>query len=283
MRARIVWFAVSALVTASPAHAQQSWNGVCDSVGRFAAIVATEREGRAAVEAAVQQARGQLPDDAVLPGDVADEIAHEVYLHPAMTPVQAKVTMRARCLAVQATRVAAMPAPPEHPVVAALIPIALHSGVNAVADFLPGGGPAIVRLAWHDDGNGHGRDVFTASVPGAGRIGMPDGDSVADEPRRDYDMTRSVRFARGRIDGKPATLLLIAQRQPGSGPTATVYQVFRLARDASGFRFAVLSQRTLPSGFCNADMALSAASGLKLRVSYRGALTRDGCPAPARG
>ncbi len=106
---------------------------------------------------------------------------------------------------------------------------------------------------------------------------MPDGTAITDDPGDDYDMLRSVRFARGRVNGEEATLLLVGSRQAGSGPTDTAYQVFRLVQRATGYQFELLSEQRLPNGFCNADMALSVASGLPLRNSYRGPRTPDGC------
>ena len=155
-------------------------------------------------------------------------------------------------------------------------PIPLHTGVNRIDRFAPDGGQADLSSAWQDDGHGSGHDLFAADVPGVGTVGMPGGNSISDEPLHDYDMQRSVRFALGRVDGKPATLLLLATRGAGEGATTTTYQVFRLEQMAGGLGFALVTQRTLPRPFCNADMALSVASGLPLRISYRGPLTQDG-------
>jgi hypothetical protein len=159
---------------------------------------------------------------------------------------------------------------------AALTPIRLIKGANHIAT---PEGSLNVMLTWQDDDNRHGHDVFTATVPGGGQVAMPDGDAVADDPADDTDMRRSVRFARGEIGGEDTVVLLIAQRDPGHGATRTTYQVYRLTRDPAGSRFVLLTQTKLPSLYCNADAALSAASGLALRESYRGSRTMDGCPA----
>ena len=99
---------------------------------------------------------------------------------------------------------------------------------------------------------------------------MQDGYAVTDDPANDQDMRRSVRFAHGRIDDKSTVVLLIAQRDPGRGATRTTYQIYRLTRDSVGGQFVLLSQTELPRRYCNADAALTAASGLMLREVYRG-------------
>ena len=43
---------------------------------------------------------------------------------------------------------------------------------------------------------------------------MPDGDELVDDPAGDLDMRRSIRFARGKVSGVDALLLLSATRNP---------------------------------------------------------------------
>ncbi len=138
-----------------------------------------------------------------------------------------------------------------------------------------------MNLTWQDDGDGRGHDVFTVAIPDTGPVAVGGGGTVTDDPGNDRDMRRSVRFARGQVDGANAILLLIADREPGGGPTPTWYHVYRLVQQGSHHWFAPLATERLPTGFCNADMALSIASGLPLRASYRGPHTANGCPEPS--
>ena len=61
------------------------------------------------------------------------------------------------------------------------------------------------------------------------------------------------------MDGADALLLLTATREPDG---LTDYRVFRLVLDRAGYRFAPLLEQRLAVHYCNADVALSAASGL---------------------
>ena len=206
---------------------------------------------------------------------VSREIALQVYETPLRSPAQEEDVLRTECL----TPVGEPPRAASHDTrVVVLAPIELNVGANQVTTSTPDGRDATITLTWHDDGGGHGHDVFAVTPAGASPVMMPDGgNSVRDDPGHDRDMLSSVRFARGQVDGADATLLLIATRQPGPGPTPTIYWAFQLTRQDDTYRFVpVLSVRL--SALCNADMALSVAAGLPLRQSYRGAATTSGCP-----
>lgn len=264
---------LAALCALSPAQAASpaDWARRCDAVGHFAALAAAARDdGKPAGEASLT-GRRLLGHPDILAPDVADEIARQVYGTSDLAPGEEAALMRGKCL----TPVEAGASAPG-PFAGPLSPIRLKVGTNHIAT--PDGG-VDVTLAWKDDGEGRGHDVFTATAPGAGSVSMPGGLSVADDPADDQGMRRSVRFARGRMRGEDTILLLIAQREPGLGATSTTYQVRRLARDPGGWRFAPLAEARLPARYCNADAALSAASGLAPRASYRGPPTADGCPA----
>ncbi len=255
---------IFAMLCASSSSVQATdWTRTCDVVSHFAELVSVARDERQAAGRATSRVQQLLNHPDVLVPDVANEITRQVYETPTLTPGEEAASFRRRCLTPQ-------------PTIGALIPIKLSIGVNHIAT--PEGGFDLT-LSWKDDGDGHGQDVFTATVPGAGAILMPDGYSIVDDPADDQDMRRSVRFARGLLGGEDAIVLLIAQRDPGRGATRTTYRMYRLMHDPEGFRFVLLTEAQLPSRYCNADAALSAASGLMLRESYRGARTMDGCPA----
>ncbi|HJS87151.1 MAG TPA: hypothetical protein VJ779_16975 [Acetobacteraceae bacterium] len=252
------------------------WTQVCASVGHFASLVAVQRDQSVPANTAVGTARRILNQPGMITDEVGNEIARQVYETPRRSPAQEEAALRTECLTPAGGEPS--PAASHHPHVVALAPIELNAGPNYIANFAPDGRGAVVTLAWHDDGGGHGHDVFTVTVAGAGPVTMPGGsDAVRDDPNHDSDMLRSVRFARGRVDGAEATLLLTATRQSGSGPTPTRYRVFRLARQGDTYGFVPVLSEQLPAS-CNADMALSVAAGLPVRRSYRGAATANGCP-----
>ncbi len=123
-------------------------------------------------------------------------------------------------------------------------------------------------------------------------MALPDGSPIADDPHNGGDVLSSVRFARGMVDGAEASLLLRAARRPsGAGPsvpTAAVFEMYQLVPRSVGAEtrdeFVPILRRELRFRFCNADLALSVASGLPLRSSYRGPrgadgqFTSNGCP-----
>jgi len=178
------------------------------------------------------------------------------------------------------------------PLVSDLSPIPLQLGVNRISQFSPDGRDANIVLAWQDEERGRGHDVFLVTLQDAGgrwrsvsrtQDGLAFDFTITDIPNRGDDMLRAVRFARGKVDGQDAGLLLIATRNEGDGPTSVVYDVYRLMKVAGLDVFQQISSRRLPGRYCNADMALTVASGLPLRTSYRGPrsrsgdFTKDGC------
>jgi hypothetical protein len=256
-----------------PAQAAVDWTKMCAEVGHFAALVTAARdEGHSATEATAR-VRQILSVPPVSPA-VADEITRQVYAKSAWNAEQAEKAIRAKCLTPTA------PPPPisSRPAVSGLSPIMLNVGVNIVARATADGNDLEITLAWKNDGHGRGHDVFAAVVPGTGTVAMPDGDELIDDPAGDVDMRRSVRFARGQVGGADALLLLTATREPDG---QTDYRVYRLVPDQGGYLFAPLLGQRLVLHYCNADVALSAASGLPLRASYRGLHTATGCPAAA--
>jgi hypothetical protein len=245
----------------------------CDTVGHFAELVSAARDKRHPADQASLAAQQRLESPDVLPRDVANEITRQVYGTPNLTPVEEAASLRDKCLTPTRDEVSTNPA---QAISNVLTPIQLTMGVNHIAT---SEGNLDVTLVWKDDDTRHGHDVFTATVPGTGQVAMPEGYAVTDDPADDQDMRRSIRFAHGRIGDEDMVVLLIAQRDPGHGATRTTYQVYRLKRDAVEGRFVLLTQTELPRRYCNADAALTAASGLMLRESYRGPRTTDGCPA----
>lgn len=257
------------------------WTRTCAAISDFAALVASERDTQKPASAASDRVREILNNPTILTPEIADEVTHQVYATPSLSPELEAKQVHAKCLSPvqnqpQQTSIATQTIR-SNPVIAGLTPIKLDVGINAL---ITGLGSLTIGLAWEDIDKRHGHDVFTVTMSDGSRVIMPDGDQVlGDDPADDTYMRRSIRFARGEIDGEDAVLLLMAERDPGRKATPTMFRVYRLVGDGTQYRFLLISERALPFATCNADAALSRASGLPLRPSYRGAATANGCPA----
>lgn len=181
-----------------------------------------------------------------------------------------------------------------------LTPIPLRQGVNRVERFAPDGREAQIVLAWRDNGNAHGFDLFLVMLPG--RVGAQDWnvvgvdpgepgqrfqDVIVDQPHLGENMVRSVRFARGRLDGQAATFLFAATREIGDegygAPSATVFEVFRLIPNTQGpgvtrDHFERLGRWRSTTRSCNAEIALADEIGFAARRQRDWPNTPDGCP-----
>jgi hypothetical protein len=281
----------SAAATAAQAR-PMTWDSLCSAVGDFAGLVAVHRNEGVSKSTAIALARELFSNGPpeLLDRAVTDEIARQVYATPALTPEQETASLKAKCLTPE--KDASLPRPSgtvsSGHVITDLVPIPLDKGVNRVE--AANGEKADIVLGWQDEGAGRGHDVFTVTIPSAGSD-PPETATVSDDVGSGDDVLTSVRFATGNVDGQKAILLLVAARVAPAAkvvPTPTVFEVYRLLTDASGPNsrglFELIERRMLPRRFCNADMALSEASGLALRPSYRGPrdsrgqFTANGCP-----
>ncbi len=209
-------------------------------------------------------------------------------------------------VAAMAVAACAAAAPPPRPVVTDLVPIDLHQGITVVPAFAQDGRAATIALASRENGNAWGYDVALVMLPGVTLPGGPGDDTwdlvridptapdepesqtvtIADEPHTFEDAVRVFRFARGRVDGRPATLLLVASRDPGesvSAPSLVTFEVYRLEHSDDDVgttpdHFAQILRERSTSNFCNADVALSRRFRLPPAQAFRGAATPDGCP-----
>jgi hypothetical protein len=134
-------------------------------------------------------------------------------------------------------------------------------------------------------------EAFTgATKPGASdwNVNAPIEDTIRDDPHLGEDLVRAVRFARGTLDGTPATLLVTATRELDvdvgiPGPCFTSFDVFRLTRSDGGIGstadfFERVSHVRSITKSCNAQKALFKWFGLAPPASYAGPKTADGCP-----
>ena len=165
--------------------------------------------------------------------------------------------------------------------------IPLQQGVNTVERFSSDGRQAIIAKGWRDNGNAHGYNFFLVLMPTAvGRADwnvvdkvVPDkwhsSDFIRDDPHMDEDFISSVRFARGKVNGVAATLLITATRQilPDKGipePSIVVFEVYRLEANVEGdvgttrdFFKRVLNWKS-DKKYSNSDLALQKELGLPL-------------------
>jgi hypothetical protein len=109
-------------------------------------------------------------------------------------------------------------------------------------------------------------------------------DMITDIPHTGDDMVKAFRFARGKVDGKPATLLLTATRDQGEtipDPSRVTFDAYRLDHEpdvgTTPDHFSLILRDRSQGNFCNADLALSRRFGLSLRASYQGLPSPDGC------
>ena len=288
--------ALMGTAAATRAHADPvTWDRLCPAVGNFAGLLAAYRNQGTPQSVAVAIARGFFSNGPaeILDHAVGDEIARQVYATPTLSPEQESASLQAKCLTPAAgpepkgsTKAAVSGHAVTH-----LVSIPLEKGVNRIAPATVAGGVVEIVLGWRDDGDGRGHDAFTVKAPG--QSDPSKAVTIADDLHDGDDALSSVRFAHGDVDGQPAVLLLTATRAlpaTKSVPTATVFAIYRLVPGEPGVGppagFELLERRTLAGRFCNADRALSEATALPLRRSYRGPrdaegrFTANGCPEP---
>ncbi|HTO83982.1 MAG TPA: hypothetical protein VMQ73_17215 [Methylomirabilota bacterium] len=172
--------------------------------------------------------------------------------------------------------------------------------MNEIDDFAGDGRPAIIVGGWRDNGNAHGGDLFLVmlqSPSGRGKWNVvtvqrkPDElerEVVYDSPHTVEDAVSSVRFAHGLVDGKPATLLIVATRDLGNAtssidPVPVDIEFYRLVRREDGLfgwppdYFDLVETVRSATPYCNSDLALSKEIGLPLPEPYAGPNRDDGC------
>lgn len=299
-RARsLALLALAAALTAAAPHAVRadppSWRHLCRELGEFAGLLTDYRNQGKNLQQAVAAALPKLrvTADRV----VAAEVARQVYATPRLNRDQEVAAIFTKCITPAEGETLPEPSTTR---ITELEAIPLQVGPNHIGRFAPDGRDANIMLAWRDEGGGRGQDVFLVTMPGRDDTGWRSvgmlqnspasamNDVISDEPHRGDDMFRSLRFARGKVNGENAALLLVASRVESEEPvpSVTTYEVHRLAQKNGQDGFERIVRRVLPERYCNADMALTVASGLPLRGSYRGPrtadgiFTRDGCKDP---
>ena len=154
--------------------------------------------------------------------------------------------------------------------------------MNRIPKFAPDGRDVV--LGWRDNGNAHGYELPCRDAADEARCFLlerrrhlsqgfdaPIEDTIRDDPHLGEDLVRAVRFARGTLDGTPATLLFTATRELDvevgiPGPCFTSFDVYRLTQSALHNKI-LQSQKALFKWF-----------GLAPPASYAGAENRRWLP-----
>ena len=171
--------------------------------------------------------------------------------------------------------------------------IPLHDGINTVARFAADGRAATIVQAWRDNGNAHGYFVWLVTLPPeAGVVAFDDGkyalkDTIGASPFDGERVLETVRFARARVDGAPATVVIrAALGTSASGVLAdhapAEVEIYRLENPGVEVGttpdvFRLIRTIRAPGRFCNADMTLHTVLGLPLPAGYAGGKAPDGC------
>jgi hypothetical protein len=168
-----------------------------------------------------------------------------------------------------------------------LYAIPLEPGANTISRFAPDGRHAVVVEGTRGAGAQLHR-VFLVMLPGAPKVGgwnvvpvrLNALDSAEEVLRDDLGGVRSLRFARGKLDGIPETFQITAERDT-AGRAPVTFSLFRLAAVREGGAvsdsFVPVRQIRSRETFCNTDAAIARQFHLPLPASYTGPATPDGC------
>jgi hypothetical protein len=176
-----------------------------------------------------------------------------------------------------------------------LTPIPLHSGVNRLPNFASDGREGRIVLAWRDNANAHGYDVFLVLLPtkaGANDwniVGFEDGedfaDTLRDQPHTGEDVVRAVRFVRTWQSGKEVPLVVTATRTIVTSiprPAQTPIAVYSLQKSdgvpgTTADYFRVIRKWRAKRLYCNAELALKDELRVPVRQNYQGSHAIGGC------
>jgi hypothetical protein len=205
--------------------------------------------------------------------------------------------MRGAFLAIAALAFATAPARAAEVAVSDIGVMPIHDGVNRIPRFTPDGRTATVVRGWRDNGNAHGHYVYLVLLPtkeepktsGVVTVTSKDGldDTIGASPFDGERVLQTVRFARAKIDGKAATVMIRADLgEAKSGVLAdhapVVISIYRLETPGvevgtSPDLFRLVKTIAPPGGFCSADMALATVLRLPLPADYAGGKAPGGC------
>ncbi len=170
--------------------------------------------------------------------------------------------------------------------------INIKPGPNQIDLFVSDGRSGLVTLGWRDLGNGVGYRVYSVMIPNSNPL--RGWDIVPVEPAASeaqgheaLEVSGSVRFARGWLDGAPATLLITARRDPAassdpSTPVKMMLDTYRLVTARSGdgaeTAFEPVTSALSRHEFCSPDLAIAREFDIAVPSTYTGHNQTDGCP-----
>lgn len=180
-----------------------------------------------------------------------------------------------------------LPATSAEPKITDVQVITIDTGYGVYKEFGPDGRDVGFFQAWRDNGNAHGYTVYMAVMEGHDEyrgtlVGFeldPKAllqDSIRDIPFEGEDPIQSLRFARGKVNGKDAGLLIVASRNIATAKsltdptptTVTTYQLVQIDDDgrmgSTPFVFKSIRQMRPKTLYCNADIALKKEIGAPL-------------------
>jgi hypothetical protein len=185
-----------------------------------------------------------------------------------------------------------------------IVIIPIHDGANVIPRFAADGRAATIFRAWRDNGNAHGHDVYLVTLPlndadgPQNTIGVvtlddaygyspPAADVIGVSPFDGERVLSTIRFARAKLDGTEATVLIRADlAEPKNGVMADHalldVSIYRLQHPGvevgtTPDAFKLFRRTRLVGRYCNADMGLHVTMGLPLPTDYAGGPAPSGC------
>jgi len=177
--------------------------------------------------------------------------------------------------------------------------IDIRPGVNMIDNFTPDGRNAMIvsgfRAYITADGAHNDYLVLTRTADGdtpwtvvtVGRAASSDAgdlEFLSDYPHTGEDQVKSIRFARARLNGAPATLLIEATRAfqlPIPSASRVKIEIYDLEKDKDigSDVFVQIQTQTTEACYSNADLALAKTLGLALPPGYEGPKDAAACGA----
>lgn len=205
-------------------------------------------------------------------------------------------TRRAGLIALGLMSAPLLAAPSADPRITDIVPIHLHPGINHVPGFLPDGHAATIIEGWRGNGNAHGHHAWMVLTgPSEGfPVGLApieqDGglvsDTLSDDPFDGERVLGVVRFARARIDGQPASIVISAHLdwtpgRPLADHEKATITLYRLTSNGDGvgppLSFVPVTRLHSDKRYCTVELALRDVLGLALQADYAAPNRLDGC------
>jgi hypothetical protein len=177
--------------------------------------------------------------------------------------------------------------------------IDIKPGVNLIDKFTPDGRDAMIVKGFraYITADGAHNDYFVlthttdtdtpwtvVTAGGAAPSDAGDREFLSDDPHTGEDQVKSIRFARARLNGSPATVLIEATREfqlPIPSASRVKIEIYNLEKDkdAGGDAFVLVQTQKTKACYTNSDLALSKTLNLALPADYEGPTDASACGA----